>query len=139
MKRINEWYPCFSFQVMSLRLLPQKYYTPHVSWRILFRFHTCPAECAPNFMVANCVCSVHNVLFVKGAYRGSAGQSGERFVWQSELSQLIPWNSIESDLGCTSRINFDSVTLKLYDVTLTSHKPCQPNNKCNCSKTNEYK
>ena len=31
-------------------------------------------------------------------------------------------NSVESDLGCTSRVYFDN-------VTLTSEKPCQHNNK----------
>ena len=29
-------------------------------------------------------------------------------------------NSMESDLGCTSRIYFDNVTLTLHNVTLTS-------------------
>ena len=36
-------------------------------------------------------------------------------------------NSVESDLGCTSRIYFDNVgdnvTLTLYNATLTSQKP----------------
>ena len=31
-------------------------------------------------------------------------------------------NSVESDLGCTSRVYF-------YNVTLTSQKPCQHHNK----------
>ena len=48
-------------------------------------------------------------------------------------------NSVESDLGCTSRIYFDNVTLILHNVTLKSQKPCQHNNKCDCSKTNSYK
>ena len=39
-------------------------------------------------------------------------------------------NSVESDLGCTSRIYFDKVMLTLHNVTLTSQKPCQHNNKC---------
>ena len=47
-------------------------------------------------------------------------------------------NSLESDLGCTSRIYIDNVTLTLYNVTLTSQKPCQRNKKCGCSKTNGY-
>ena len=46
---------------------------------------------------------------------------------QSELHRPIPWNSPESDHGCTSRIYFDNVsdnvTLTLYNVTLTSQKP----------------
>ena len=29
-------------------------------------------------------------------------------------------NSVESDLGCTSRIYFDNVTLTLYNMTLPS-------------------
>ena len=46
---------------------------------------------------------------------------------QSELPRPIPRNSVESD-GCTSWIYFDNagenLTLTLYHVTLTSHKPC---------------
>ena len=49
-------------------------------------------------------------------------------VGQSELPRPIPRNSVESDHGCTSRIYFDNagdnVTLTLYNVTLTSQKPC---------------
>ena len=48
-------------------------------------------------------------------------------------------NSVESDLGCTSRIFFDNVTLALHNVRLTSQKPCQNNNKWDCSKRNGYK
>ena len=51
---------------------------------------------------------------------------------QSDLPQPTLWNSVESNLGCTLRVYFDN-------VTLTSHKPCQHNNKCDCSKTNGYK
>ena len=52
-------------------------------------------------------------------------------MYQSELPRPIPLNSVQSDLGCTSRIYFDN-------VTLMSQKPCQPNNKCDCTKTNGY-
>ena len=45
-------------------------------------------------------------------------------------------NSVESDLRCTSMICFDNMTLMLHNLTLTSQKPCQHNNKCDCSKTN---
>ena len=38
-------------------------------------------------------------------------------------------NSVKSDLGCTSRLYFDNVTLTSHNVTLTSQKPCQYNNK----------
>ena len=31
-------------------------------------------------------------------------------------------NSVESDLGCTRRINFDNMTLTLRNVMLTSQK-----------------
>ena len=45
-----------------------------------------------------------------------------------ELPRPIPRNSVELDHGCTSRIYFDNagenVTLTLYNVTLTSQKPC---------------
>ena len=40
-------------------------------------------------------------------------------------------NSVESDLGCTSRVYFDN-------VALTSQKPCKYNNKFNCSETKSY-
>ena len=47
---------------------------------------------------------------------------------QSQLPRPIPRNSVESDHGCTSRIYFDNVgdkvTLTLYNLTLTSQKPC---------------
>ena len=48
-------------------------------------------------------------------------------------------NSVGSDLECTSRIYFDYVALTLHNVPLTSRKPCQYNNKCDCSKTNGHK
>ena len=31
-----------------------------------------------------------------------------------------PWDFVESDLGCTSRIYFDNVTLTSHNMTLTS-------------------
>ena len=40
---------------------------------------------------------------------------------------------------CTSRIYSDNVTMTLHNVTLTSHKTFQHNNKFDCSKTNGYK
>ena len=40
-------------------------------------------------------------------------------------------NSVEYDLGCTSRVYFDN-------VTLTSQKPCQHNNKFDCSTKKGY-
>ena len=43
---------------------------------------------------------------------------------QSELPRPIPWNSVESDLGCISRIYFDNVTLALHSVMLVSQKSC---------------
>ena len=47
---------------------------------------------------------------------------------QSELPRPILRNSIESDHGCTSRIYFnkagDNMTLMLYNMRLTSQKPC---------------
>ena len=46
---------------------------------------------------------------------------------QSELPRPIPWNSVEIDHGCTSRIYFDNVTLTLHNMKLTSQKPCQHN------------
>ena len=56
----------------------------------------------------------------------------------SELSWPIPWNSMELDLGCTSRIYFDNVTLMLHNVTLTSQKPFQYNNNFDYSEMNAY-
>ena len=46
-------------------------------------------------------------------------------MYQLELPGPIPWNSVESDLGCTSRINFDNVMLTIHDVTLASQKSYQ--------------
>ena len=47
---------------------------------------------------------------------------------KSELPRPIPRNSVESDNGCTSGIDFDNagdnVALTLYNVTLTSKKLC---------------
>ena len=51
--------------------------------------------------------------------------------YQSELPRPIPWNQTSY---VTSRIYFDNVTLTLHNVTLASQKPCQHNNKCDCSK-----
>ena len=48
---------------------------------------------------------------------------------QSELPRQIQWNSVESDLGCTLRIDIDNGTLTFHNLTLTSQKPCQHNNK----------
>ena len=45
-------------------------------------------------------------------------------------------NSLESDLGCKSRVYFDTVTLMSHYVTLASQRPCQYNNNLNCSETN---
>ena len=60
--------------------------------------------------------------------------------YQSELPRPIPQNSVQSDLGCTSRIFFDNtgdnVTLTLYYVALTSYNPCYHNNKSDSSNTN---
>ena len=49
-------------------------------------------------------------------------------LWRSEQPRPIPRNSVESDHGCTLRIYFNNasnnVTLTLYNVKLTSQKPC---------------
>ena len=47
-------------------------------------------------------------------------------------------NSVESDLGCISRVFFHNVTLASHNVTQTSQRPCQYNNKFDCSDTNGY-
>ena len=41
-----------------------------------------------------------------------------------ETASVILWNSVESDLGCTSRIYFEN-------ETLTLQIPCKYNNKTN--------
>ena len=49
-------------------------------------------------------------------------------------------NSVELDLGCTSKIYFYNVTLSLPNVMRMPQKPCQHNNKCDCKKKkNGYK
>ena len=47
-------------------------------------------------------------------------------------------NSVESELGCTSRVYFDNVMLPSHTVTLTSQKLCQYSDKFDCSETNGY-
>ena len=42
---------------------------------------------------------------------------------QLELPRPIPWNVVESDLGCTSRIYFDNVTFLMVWA-------CEPNSLC---------
>ena len=44
---------------------------------------------------------------------------------QSELPRSISWNSVESDLGCTSMIYFDNVTLTLHNAEVTETMPIQ--------------
>ena len=65
----------------------------------------------------------------------------DAFLWkitQSELPRPIPLDSVELNLGCTSRIYFDNVTLTKHNLTLTSQKICQYNNKFDCSKSKGY-
>ena len=40
--------------------------------------------------------------------------------YREESNRSTPSNSVESDLGCTSRIYFDNVTLTLHNVTLAT-------------------
>ena len=54
------------------------------------------------------------------------------------MHETASTNSVESDLGCTSRIYLDNVTLTSHNVALTLQKPCQYNNKFDCSETNGY-
>ena len=62
---------------------------------------------------------------------------GSRAYWHLKGSiRTASANSVESDHGCTSRIYFDKAG---DNVTLTSQKPCNHNNKCDRSKTNGYK
>ena len=77
-------------------------------------------------------------LCVCGGRRGEFGRGFVILFFQSKLPRPIPRNSVESDHGCISRINFDNadnVALTLYSVTLTSQKPCKHNNKYDCCKT----
>ena len=61
-------------------------------------------------------------------HAGSIDTDQTEVMPQSELPQPFPRNSVESDHGCTLRIDFDNtgdnVTLALYNVTQTSQKPC---------------
>ena len=56
---------------------------------------------------------------------------------------IVCMDWVKSDHGCTARVYFDNagdnMTLTLYNVTLTSRKPCFHNNKCDCSETNGIK
>ena len=46
--------------------------------------------------------------------------------------------SVESDLGCTSKVHFDNVSLTSHNVTLTSQKPCQYNNNSETKRNNTF-
>ena len=54
----------------------------------------------------------------------------------SELPRPIPCNQTSNE---HRGVYFDNVTLTSYNVMLTSQKPCQDNDKFDCSKTNGYK
>ena len=75
----------------------------------------------------------HNKMFSSHGGPLDFAMYDHRETIQLELPREIPRNSVESDRGCTSRIYFDNAG---DNVTLTSQKPCQHNNKCDCSKTN---
>ena len=47
-------------------------------------------------------------------------------------------NSVDSDLGCTSSVYFDNVTLTSHTVKLTAQKIFHYNYKFDCSETNGY-
>ena len=53
-----------------------------------------------------------------------------------ELPRPIPWNQT-SNVHQGTTMYFDNVMLTLHNVILTSQKPCQHNNKCNCSKVSK--
>ena len=74
-----------------------------------------------NMGINMCLCNSYTCVFVL-------------FSAQLELPWPIPWNSLESYLGCTSRIYFDRVVLTLHNAMLTSQKSCQHNNKCDAVK-----
>ena len=54
---------------------------------------------------------------------------------KSELPRPIPCNQTSNE---HRGVYFDSVTLTSYNVMLTSQKPCQYNDKFDCSETNGY-
>ena len=60
-------------------------------------------------------------LFRAGDHKAHINRRAQRhsitLVLQSELPRQIPWNAVESDLGCTLRIFFDNVTLTLLIKT----------------------
>ena len=56
----------------------------------------------------------------------------------SRVFRTTSANALESDLGCTSRVYFHNVTLTSHNVTMTSKKPCQYNNKFDRRETNDY-
>ena len=78
----------------------------------------------------------HKVPFLLSKITPSAKTENKK----TETYRPIPRNSVESEHGCTSRIYFDNagnnMTLTLYNVTLTSRKPCLHSNKCDCCKRN---
>ena len=70
----------------------------------------------------------HTVTRLHKLSRSHHEDGSHTHILQSELPRPIPLNSVESDNGYTSRIYFDNaggnVTQTLYNVTLTSQKPC---------------
>ena len=76
-----------------------------------------------NFIFANGIKS--NICHVKNLQQGH----------NLHISVYNNWMCLRQFRG----IYFDNVMLTLHNVTLTSKKPCQHNNKCDCRKTNGYR
>ena len=93
----------------------------------VLRVSCCPRNVYQDYALINMQRSKH-ICFQTSKYDQEMLQSHITDQLQSELPRPIPWNSVESDHGCTSRIYFyntgDNVTLMLYSVTLVSRKPC---------------
>ena len=70
-----------------------------------------------------------------GFFMSAVAQCNSVRLIQSELPRPNPQNSVESDHDVHRGSTFN-VMLTLYNVTLTSQKPCLQNNKCDRSKTN---
>ena len=108
------------------------------------RVNECRSQIPCTKVTINAVLGSHVQIHVHSISCESLVQKQVRMTRQFHNQRPTPTgtalaNSMESDLGCTLRIYFDNVTLMLHNVTLTSQKPCQHKNKCDCSKTNGYK
>ena len=75
-------------------------------------FLAVPRDCL-QFVIVVFPVHTHLLILECGVMNGVNGIISSEDWSQLELPQPIPWNYVESDLGCISKISFDYVTLTL--------------------------